>query len=184
VCSPFEGCSRHSDAGEQGKIRSHSSHNHREVTSTLVSSGGSERAAALQRSLSTRVVTNNTNPLWYRIRQWTIITVQVQLPVPWISQGEFSISSRWLLTTDSWSALVHLVYETLHMNTECKCEFTCAGYPNSIHWITGPHVLWTKLSEAGSLRTLVQLLVINCKGGFIDSVDLVSVTNVPTHFIE
>ena len=159
-----------------------SSHNHREVTSTLVSSGGSEQAAVLQHSLSTRVVTINTNPLWYRIRQWTIITVQVQLPVPWISQGEFSISSGWLITTDSWSALVHLVYETLHMNTECMCEVTCTGYPNSVLWITGPHVLWTKLSEAGG--TLVQLLIINCKGGFIGSVDLVSVTNVPTHFSE
>jgi len=122
VCSHFQGCSKQSDAGEQDKIRSHSSHNHREVTSTLVSSGGSERAAALQRSRSTRVVTNNTNPLWYRIRQWTIITVQVQLPVPWISQGEFSISSRWLLTTDSWSALVHLVMKlyTLTLNVRVR----------------------------------------------------------------
>ena len=121
MCSPFEGCSKQSDAGAQGKIRSHSSHNHREVSSTLVSSGGSEWAAALRHSLSTRVVTINTNPLWYRIRQWTI-TVQVQLPVPWISQVEFSISSSWLLTTDSWSALVHLVMKlyTLTLNVRVR----------------------------------------------------------------
>ena len=122
MCSPFEGCSKHPDAGAQGKIRSHSSHNHREVTSTAVLSVGSERAVVLWRSLSTRIVTINTNPLWYRIRQWTIITVQVQLPVPWISQGEFSISSRWLLTTDSWSALVHLVMKlyTLTLNVRVR----------------------------------------------------------------
>jgi len=42
--------------------------------------------------------------------------------------------------------------------------------------------LRTKLSEGGG--TLVQLLIINCKGGFIGNVDLVSVTNVPTHFSE
>ena len=79
-------------------------HNYREVTSTLVSSGGNERVAAVQRSLSTRVATINTNPLWYRIRQSpiTALTPCVMNITGWVLlhlAGGYQ-----LLTPEAWVA--------------------------------------------------------------------------------
>ena len=79
-------------------------HNYREVTSTLVSSAGSKWAAAVQRSLSTRVATININPLWYRIRQSpiTALTPCIMNITGWILLHLAGVYQ--LLTPEAWVA--------------------------------------------------------------------------------
>ena len=102
-CAEVEGCSKCLSTLMQ-KQKIIRPHNYREVTSTLVSSGGNERVAAVQRSLSTRVATINTNPLWYRIRQSpiTALTPCIMNITGWILLHLAGVYQ--LLTPEAWVA--------------------------------------------------------------------------------